>query len=124
MESSSGASEPSIFKREISRWTTILCRGVKVRRRDGHFDSQNPHSMHLYTSDETNDKDFKWVIWVCGSVLMITPGLSMPAGSNNDLRSRMMAYAVSPHSVSTKGAMLRPVPCSALSAPSYLPLTS
>jgi len=29
-----------------------------------------------------------------------------------------------PHSISTKGAMLRPVPCSALSEPSYFSTTS
>ena len=31
----------------------------------------------------------------------------------------MMALASGPHSASTNGAMLRPVPCSALRAPSY-----
>jgi len=31
---------------------------------------------------------------------------------------RIAANAAPPHSISTKGAMLRPVPCSALSEPS------
>ena len=36
----------------------------------------------------------------------------------------MTAQASGPHSVSTNGAMFRPVPCSAFSAPSYLLTTS
>ena len=36
----------------------------------------------------------------------------------------MTSYASRPHSVSTKGAMFRPVPCSAFSAPSYRATTS
>jgi len=49
--------------------------------------------------------------------------LSSPAGSRRSFSRRMSACASRPHSRSTKGAMLRPVPCSALSDPSYFPTT-
>lgn len=56
-----------------------------------------------------------------GASLKITPGFNSPAGSNNSLTARITAKASSPYSRRRKGAMLRPVPCSALSEPSYLP---
>ena len=56
--------------------------------------------------------------WARGSSLMMTPGLSRPCGSSSALTRRIIAKAAGPHSSSTKGAMLRPVPCSALSEPS------
>ncbi len=50
---------------------------------------------------------------------MITPGLRRLSGSKACLIRFINAYAFSPHSISTKGAMFRPVPCSPLSDPSY-----
>ena len=54
---------------------------------------------------------------------MITPGLSRACGSKSVFTRRMSRHAFSPHSSSTNGAMLRPVPCSALSEPSYFRAT-
>ena len=59
-----------------------------------------------------------------GSALRITPGFSRPSGSTSAFSRFMTALASGPHSASTKGAMLRPVPCSALRAPSYFFTTS
>ena len=42
----------------------------------------------------------------------------MPFGSKSAFTRFMRAWAFPPHSISTKGAMLRPVPCSPLSDPS------
>ncbi len=55
-----------------------------------------------------------------GFGLRRTPGLRMPSGSSIRFTRSIAEYARSPHSVFTKGAMLRPEPCSALIAPSYL----
>ena len=44
----------------------------------------------------------------------------MPAGSASCLTSHINSVASAPHSRSTNGAMLSPVPCSAFSEPSYL----
>lgn len=44
--------------------------------------------------------------------LRMTPGLSSWLGSKACLMRAMMSVACRPHSISTKGAMLRPVPCS------------
>ena len=45
-----------------------------------------------------------------------TPGFSTSSGSNSDLRRHIRSYALPPHSISTYGATLRPVPCSPCSA--------
>ena len=44
-------------------------------------------------------------------------------GSKRRFTSHMSSYALVPHSISTNGATLRPVPCSALSEPPYLSAT-
>jgi hypothetical protein len=44
--------------------------------------------------------------------LRSTPGLRTKEGSKSCLRSHMSSYALLPHSISTNGATLRPVPCS------------
>ncbi len=108
----------------ISRVTTILWRGVRVRSRDGQRDSQKPHSVQRSASGEIVGQGFKLSRWARGFGFSFTPGLRMPAGSSIRLTRSIAAYARSPHSALTKGAMLRPTPCSALIAPSYLSTTS
>ena len=58
--------------------------------------------------------------WARGLGFSFTPGLRTPAGSSIRLTLSIAPYARSPHSALTNGAMLRPAPCSALIAPSYL----
>lgn len=50
-------------------------------------------------------------------------GLSRCSGSSSFLIECIRLVASFPHSFLTKGAILRPVPCSPLSAPSYLSMT-
>ncbi len=54
-----------------------------------------------------------------GSSSSRTPGLSRPCGSSSRLISCMTSYSSSPYCRRTNGAMIRPVPCSALSVPSW-----
>jgi hypothetical protein len=49
----------SCSRRRISRHPTILCRGDSVSVCDGHFGSQNPHSMHLSTSGSHAGSGFR-----------------------------------------------------------------
>ena len=63
-------------------------------------------------------------MWHWGSSLKITPGLKRLSGSKSAFTSFISWYALSPHSTRTNGAMLRPVPCSALSEPWYFSVTS
>ena len=58
------------------------------------------------------------------SRVRITFGAKTPCGSASFLMRHIMSVAFSPHSWRTNGAMLMPVPCSALSEPSYLSMTS
>jgi hypothetical protein len=47
----------------------------------------------------------------------MTPGLSTKSGSNSCFSSHISSVALVPHSISTKGATLRPVPCSPFRLP-------
>ncbi len=106
--------------RAISRRSTIRWRGVVVTFCDGHTASQKPHSMHLVTLSSTSGTLLRLRRCTPGSRLRTTPGARMPAGSASRLTSHISSVASGPHSRSTNGAMLIPVPCSALSEPSYL----
>ena len=53
----------------------------------------------------------------------MTPGFSTYSGSNISFSSHIRSYALDPHSISTNGATLRPVPCSPLSDPPCLVAT-
>ena len=97
----------------------MRCRGVVVRSLDGHMISQNPHSMHLSMISCTFGRGFRSSRYTRGLSLMITPGLRRRFGSKARLIRFINAYAFSPHSISTNGAMFRPVPCSPLRDPSY-----
>mmetsp|Transcript_14119 Transcript_14119/g.56275 ORF Transcript_14119/g.56275 Transcript_14119/m.56275 type:complete len:226 (+) Transcript_14119:1367-2044(+) len=119
---SSGVSAPSRSSRAsrlISRHTVMRCRGVSAASRDGQFDSQKPHSMHASTRSCASGDGLRFFLWTCGSWFSRTPGLSTKSGSKSVLTRHMSAYALAPHSISTKGATLRPVPCSPLSEPPY-----
>mmetsp|Transcript_5149 Transcript_5149/g.8014 ORF Transcript_5149/g.8014 Transcript_5149/m.8014 type:complete len:255 (+) Transcript_5149:1248-2012(+) len=109
--------------REISRYTVMRWRGVRVKSRLGQLDSQKPHSMHMSTIGSATGEGLRNFWCTAGSRLRMTPGLSTYSGSNSSLSSHMMSYALVPHSISTKGATLRPVPCSALSDPWYFSAT-
>ncbi len=91
-----------------------------VRFCDGHTASQKPHSMHLVTLSSTSGTLLRLRRCTLGSRLSTTPGASTPAGSASRLISHISSVAAAPHSRSTNGAMLMPVPCSAFSEPSYL----
>ena len=56
---------------------------------------------------------------MCASASSVinTPGLSIPRGSQSRLISRITSYSSSPYCRRTYGAIIRPVPCSALSDP-------
>ena len=122
---SSGVGLPTAFSLSISRRITIRVLDERVNPQETQFTSQNPHSMHLfifspYGSIGRGLKSFRKHE---GSSLKITPGFNSPSGSKISLIRFMTLKASFPHSYSTKGAMLRPVPCSAFSDPSYLPTT-
>ena len=104
--------------RAISRRSTIRWRGVVVSQRDGHTGSQNPHSTQVVASSSIGGVDCRSFRWTSGSRFSTTPGFSTPSGSHSALTRHIMSVAFAPHSRSTNGAMLRPVPCSALSEPS------
>ena len=110
--------------RSSSRRTTMRCLGVSVSSRLGQTGSQKPHSMHMSASGSIEGSDLRWSRCAFGPLGTMTPGFSSPCGSTRAFSRRMMAIASGPHSVSTNGAMFRPVPCSALSAPSYFRTTS
>ena len=115
---------PSSSSSAISRCTTIRWRDESAKPCATHFTSQKPHSMHLSTIGSRRGRGFRLRTYDPSSSLKITPGLRMPSGSNSAFTSFIKAYAASPHSRLTNGAMFLPVPCSALSEPSYLPVTS
>ena len=96
-------------------------RGVIVSQRLGHTGSHMPHSMHLVATSSIAGWDLRCSRWTLGSRFNTTPGPRMPSGSASALIRHMSSVAFAPHSCSTNGAMLRPVPCSAFSEPSYLP---
>ena len=104
----------------ISRNDATLCLGERVSPSATQPPSQKPHSIHLFTLSLTSGQGFRFFICAWWSLLRITPGFRIPLGSNICFTSFMRAYACSPHSFSTYGAMLRPVPCSAFNEPSYL----
>ena len=114
--------EPSGW-RAISRRSTMRWRGVVVSQRLGQTGSQKPHSTQPVISSSTGGVVCRSRRWMSGSRLSTTPGLSTPSGSASALTRHMSSVAFAPHSRSTKGAMLRPVPCSAFSEPSYLSTT-
>mmetsp|Transcript_20938 Transcript_20938/g.55064 ORF Transcript_20938/g.55064 Transcript_20938/m.55064 type:complete len:264 (+) Transcript_20938:963-1754(+) len=109
--------------RLISLKTWIRWRGVSDRSRDGQLDSHQPHEMQRSMSGWMGWSKRIFLAWTSGSSLSTTPGLSRKWGSKSFLTSHMSAYALVPHSISTNGATLRPVPCSALSEPPYLRAT-
>ncbi len=80
--------------------------------------------MHLSTSSSTVGIGLTSLRWAIGSAFRRTPGFRIPSGSQSSFSRFITAYASGPHSVSTNGAMFRPVPCSAFSAPSYFFTTS
>ena len=106
--------------RTISRLSTIRWRGVVVRLRLGQTGSQKPHSTQVVATSSIGGVVIRFWRWQFGSRLSTTPGFSAPAGSASPLTRHIISVAFLPHSSSTYGAMLIPVPCSALSEPSYL----
>mmetsp|Transcript_6483 Transcript_6483/g.19694 ORF Transcript_6483/g.19694 Transcript_6483/m.19694 type:complete len:226 (+) Transcript_6483:1115-1792(+) len=110
-------------RRLISRQTVMRWRGVSAASRDGQLDSQKPHSMQASTMSWASGEGLRFFRWTCSSWLRRTPGLRTKSGSKRVLMRHMRAYALAPHSISTKGATLRPVPCSPLSEPWYLRAT-
>ena len=98
-------------------------RGVSDRSREGQLLSQNPHSTHMSTMGSATGLGLRNFWCVSGSRLRITPGFRTYSGSNSSFSSHISLYAFSPHSISTNGATLRPVPCSALSDPWYFSAT-
>src|SRR6516162_5800878 len=66
----------------------------------------------------------KFLRWLSGSSVSMTPGERMFFGSASRFSFHINAVRRIPHSRSTKGATFRPVPCSALSEPSYLATTN
>ena len=105
--------------RTISRRSTIRCRGVVVTLRLGQTGSQKPHSMHFVATASISGVPFRLRRWTPGSLFMTTPGARIPSGSASRLIRHIISVATGPHSRSTKGAMLTPVPCSAFNDPSY-----
>ncbi len=101
-------------------------RGVMVTLRDGQAGSQKPHSIQWVASEMFSivGVDLSRRRWIPSSRLRTLSGASTPCGSANFLIRHIISVALSPHSRRTNGAMLRPVPCSALSEPSYLSITS
>ena len=121
--SASSTAEPGAW-RAISRRRTIRWRGVVVRLRLGQTGSQKPHSTQVVASSSIGGVVFRFLRWMSGSSVSTTPGASTPSGSAARLTRRISSVAFAPHSRSTNGAMFTPVPCSALSEPSYLSITS
>ncbi len=109
--------EPSGW-RAISRRITIRWRGVVVRSRLGQTGSQKPHSTQVVASSSIAGVVFRLRRWMPASRLRTTFGERTPSGSASSFTRHISAVACSPHSRSTYGAMLSPVPCSALSEPS------
>ena len=95
-------------------------RGVVVSQRLGHTGSQNPHSTQLSATSSIGGAVFRLRRCTPESRFRSTPGASTPCGSASALIRHIISVAFGPHSRSTHGAMLRPVPCSAFSEPSYL----
>mmetsp|Transcript_10978 Transcript_10978/g.45498 ORF Transcript_10978/g.45498 Transcript_10978/m.45498 type:complete len:240 (-) Transcript_10978:1738-2457(-) len=60
----------------ISRKTVMRWRGVSVTSRDGQFFSQKPHSMQRSTMAELGGESLRLFLWMSGSLLRMTPGLS------------------------------------------------
>ena len=102
----------------------MRCLDESVKPEVKQFISQKPHSIHLSTIGLVSGRGLKFLMWHLGSLLNITPGLSRLLGSNKAFTSFIISKASFPHSYSTKGAILRPVPCSAFKDPSYLSTTS
>ena len=93
------------------------------RSRLGQRGSQKPHSMQRSISGSTEGIGFR--SRRCARIVVDDHArIESPRGSASCLRRRMIATASGPHSASTNGAMFRPVPCSALSAPPWRPTTS
>lgn len=101
----------------------MRCRGVSVTSREGQLLSQKPHSMQRLTRSEAAGLGLRNLMWASGSRLRITPGLRTKVGSKRPLSVHMSSVALVPHSISTNGATLRPVPCSALRLPLCLVAT-
>mmetsp|Transcript_29898 Transcript_29898/g.88503 ORF Transcript_29898/g.88503 Transcript_29898/m.88503 type:complete len:273 (+) Transcript_29898:1344-2162(+) len=120
---SSGDALSSACRRLSSRYTVMRWRGVSVMSLDGQLDSQNPHSMQRLTIGLATGLGFRNLTCASGSRFSTTPGLSTNCGSNSSLSSHMSSYALLPHSISTNGATLRPVPCSPLRLPECLVAT-
>ncbi len=97
----------------------MRCRGVSVNSAETQVGSQKPHSIHLSIFSLAAGIGFRFLRCASGSLFRITPGLSKFWGSKICLMRFISPKASRPHSISTNGAMLRPVPCSALSEPSY-----
>mmetsp|Transcript_15744 Transcript_15744/g.51438 ORF Transcript_15744/g.51438 Transcript_15744/m.51438 type:complete len:202 (+) Transcript_15744:95-700(+) len=104
----------------ISLKTWMRCRGVSDKSLDGQLDSHHPHEMHRSTRGWDGWSTRRFLACTSGSSFRMTPGLSRKAGSKSFFTSHMTSYALVPHSISTNGATLRPVPCSALSEPPCL----
>jgi len=109
---------PDASRRAISRVLTMRWRGVSVTWPEGQADSQKPHSIHVSTMPCATGSGFRLCVCTLGSLLSTTPGLRRFSGSKSPLSSHIMSVAFLPHSSSTYGATLRPVPCSAFSEPS------
>jgi hypothetical protein len=90
----------------------------------GQTASQKPHSMQWVARSSMGGADLNDFMLMSSSRVKITFGASTPCGSASFLIRHIMSVALSPHSWRTNGAMLMPVPCSALSEPSYLSMTS
>ena len=96
-------------RREIATRTDRLAEPALDAAIDGRFDDGRRLKVLEVTFGVVSEDD---------------PGDRMFCGSASRFSSRISPVSFGPHSRSTKGATLRPVPCSALSEPSYLPTTS
>ena len=88
---------------------------------DGHTASQKPHSMHLVTLSSTSGDGLEVAQVHARVAVEDHAGSEDPGrvGEPLDLATSSRSPPA-PHSRSTNGAMLSPVPCSAFSEPSYL----
>ena len=97
---------------------TIRWRGVVVRSRLGQTGSQKPHSTQRVAISSMSGIVRRSCRCTSGVRDRITSGASTPLGSASVLIRHISSVACSPHSRTTNGAMLMPVPCSDFSEPS------
>src|ERR1035441_3003903 len=74
--------------------------------------------MHRSTVASIVGAVCRFLRWLAGSCVNMTPGERIFSGSASRFSVHISFVSLDPHSRSMKGAILRPVPCSALSEPS------